>query len=172
MRSVPVDVLLHYSEDPGIRAFAPHVPRSNPTATPAVWAIDRAHAPLYWFPRDCPRIAIWANDREQQVLLGRLFSVDSSRLHIVASSWRDAIRSCRLFEYRFDPAPFAPWPDAIGQWVSHERVVPESVAPVGDLLDRHATAGITLRFVDDLQPARVAALESGLPFGIVRFRPA
>jgi hypothetical protein len=166
------DVVLHYSEDAAIRAFVPHVPRSNPTASAAVWAIDPAHAALYWFPRDCPRVAIWANDRDEQELLRRQFSTDATRLHIAPTAWRDAIRECRLFEYRFDPTPFAPWPDAEGQWVAHERVVPESVEPVGDLVARHAAADVELRFVDDLQPPRVAALNSGLPFSIVRFRPA
>ena len=47
--------LYHFSEDPSIERSAPHVPSSNPTQAPAVWAIDEDHAPLYWFPRDCPR---------------------------------------------------------------------------------------------------------------------
>lgn len=55
--------LYHVGEEPDIRAF---VPRPLPEASragregvdgPLVWAIDEAHAPLYDFPRDCPRIA-------------------------------------------------------------------------------------------------------------------
>ena len=49
--------------------------------------------------------------------------------------------------------------------------LPISVAPVGDLLERHTAAGVELRFVADLAPMRTAVLESGLPFSIVRFRP-
>ena len=52
--------LLHFSEDPSITRFTPHVPATNPGQAPAVWAIDAAHAPVYWFPRDCPRGAVWA----------------------------------------------------------------------------------------------------------------
>jgi hypothetical protein len=165
-------VLLHYSEDALIRSFVPHVPRSNPTATAAVWAIDPAHAALYWFPRDCPRVAVWANDRDEQELLRRQFSTDATRLHIAPTAWRDAIRGCRLFEYRFDPGPFAPWIEAEGQWVAHERVVSTSVEPVGDLVARHAAAGIELRFVDDLESMRARTVAAGLPFSIVRFRHA
>ncbi len=42
--------LLHFSEDPSITRFVPHVPRTNPDHAPAVWAIDADHAPVYWFP--------------------------------------------------------------------------------------------------------------------------
>jgi hypothetical protein len=41
-------VLHHFSEDPSIERFIPHVPRTNPTHRAAVWAIDVDHAPLYW----------------------------------------------------------------------------------------------------------------------------
>ena len=52
-------VLFHFSEDPTLQRFVPHVPRTNPAHEPAVWAIDDDHAPLYWFPRACPRITAW-----------------------------------------------------------------------------------------------------------------
>ena len=162
-------VLLHYSEDPHITAFAPHVPRTNPGARPAVWTIDPARAPLYWFPRDCPRVAVWANDAEQRETLHRRFTTDAARVHIAPRSWLAATRTCRLYEYRFDPAPFSPWPDAEGQWVAHERVVATSIEPVGNLIERHAAAGVELRFVDDLAPARAQARAGDLSFSIVRF---
>ena len=166
----PPPVLLHYSEDPNIAEFVPHTPVSNPTQAPAVWTIDPAHAPLYWFPRDCPRIAVWANDPDQQERLDRCFVTRASRVQAVPLSWFAAIRDCRLFEYRFDPAPFAAWLDAEGQWIAHERVGAMSVEPVGDLFDRHVSAGVELRFVPDLEPLRTAVLGSALPFSIVRVR--
>lgn len=42
--------LYHFSEDPSIERFVPHVPRTNPTHPPAVWAIDEVHAPLSGSP--------------------------------------------------------------------------------------------------------------------------
>jgi hypothetical protein len=162
-------VLLHYSEDANIREFRPHVPRSNPGAAPAVWAIDPARAPLYWFPRDCPRVAVWANDAVDAGRLRELFATDAMRVQAVPVEWRDAVNDCRLYEYRFAPEPFTPWPDAEGQWVAHEPVVAESVEPVGPLVQKQAAAGIDLRFVDDLPRLRARALASGLPGSIVRF---
>jgi hypothetical protein len=165
----PPSVLLHYSEDCNLREFRPHVPRSNPGVEPAVWAIDPARAPLYWFPRDCPRVAVWANDDGQCRRLHSLFETGSTRVHIAPVGWRDAVAGCRLYEYRFSPGPFAPWPDAEGQWVAHETVVAEAVEPVGPLVDRHRAAAVDLRFVADLLTVREQALTSGLPFSIVRF---
>src|SRR3954447_2255715 len=108
------DVLLHYSEDRNIREFRPHVPRSNPGVEPAVWAIDTDRAPLYWFPRDCPRVAVWSHDANDRDRLTRLFEMTAARLHVTATDWREAVASCRLYEYRFAPEPFEPWPDAEG----------------------------------------------------------
>ena len=48
--------LFHFSHDPSIERFTPHVPATNPSQSPSVWAIDAEHAPLYWFPRNCPRV--------------------------------------------------------------------------------------------------------------------
>jgi len=162
-------VLLHYSEDGRIQEFRPHVPRSNPGVAPAVWAIDPARAPLYWFPRDCPRVAVWANDAAGASRLHDLFATDASRVQAIPDAWRDAFDDCRLYEYRFEPGPFAPWPDAEGQWVAHEPVVAASVERVGPLARKHAAAAVDLRYVDDLGPMRARALASGLPFSIVRF---
>ncbi|MDQ1381410.1 MAG: hypothetical protein QOJ71_2129 [Actinomycetota bacterium] len=162
-------VLLHYSEDADIREFRPHVPRSNPGVAPAVWAIDPARAPLYWFPRNCPRVAVWANDAGGADRLRALFATEATRVQAIPVEWRDAVDDCRLYEYRFAAGPFSPWPDAEGQWVAHEPVVAESIEPVGPLVQKHAAAGIELRFVDDLPQLRTQALACGLPFSIVRF---
>jgi len=85
------------------------------------------------------------------------------------ASWAPRIRATRLYEYRFAPEPFEPWPDADGQWVSHEAVVPIDVVPIGDLIERQRVAGVDLRLVDDLGPIRELVLTSGLPFSIVRW---
>ena len=57
-------MLFHFSEDPDIARFLPHVPRTNSSHAPAVWAIDEEHSPLYWFPRDCPRVTAWPRNGE------------------------------------------------------------------------------------------------------------
>lgn len=165
----PSAVVWHFSEDPDIAVFEPHVPPTNPTTPPSVWAIDDAHAPLYWFPRDCPRITWWTPDGRPADALG---PTDASRVHAVEAAWLDRIRACRLYRYAFDPAPFRPWPEADGQLVSPVTVHPLHVEAVGDLLDLHVTAGIELRLVPSLWPLRdgvlAAAAEHGYGFSMVR----
>lgn len=60
--------LFHFSDDPDIAVFEPRpvlIPSVRPIGRewlngPLVWAIDGDHDFMYLFPRDCPRILIWA----------------------------------------------------------------------------------------------------------------
>jgi hypothetical protein len=47
--------VLHFSEDPSIARFVPHVAATAREPKPYVWAVDAEQAPSYWFPRQCPR---------------------------------------------------------------------------------------------------------------------
>jgi hypothetical protein len=161
--------VFHYSEDPSISEFVPHVPVTNPASPAYVWAIEARYAPLYWFPRDCPRVTVWANDDAQATALRERFGTPARRLHVVETAWRPALRTTELYEYAFDGAAFEPWPEAEGQWVSLHAVTPLSVRAVGDLELRHERAGVDLRDADDLVPWRDEVVACGLPFSIVRF---
>ena len=56
--------LYHFSEDPNIERFEPHIAKTSAIQDEAfVWAIDDWHAPMYYAPRDCPRACFWAGDR-------------------------------------------------------------------------------------------------------------
>lgn len=155
-----VGVLFHFSEDPGIERFTPHVPATNPTHPPAVWAIDSDHQPLYWFPRNCPRATVWGLNGE--------FGSAAARMHATELRFLDLMRTTTVYRYVLPPESFTCWPDADGQYVSAEPVVPLGVEPVGDLLGLHVEAGIELRFVPNLWPLIDAILASGLDFSIVR----
>ena len=157
--------LLHYSEDPTVERFLPHVPATNPEQPPLVWAIDDEHAPLFWFPRDCPRVTFWTDDGRPPDLLG---TTTASRVHAIEERWLDAVRTCRLFAYRFAVDGFGPWPHADGYWVATELQEPRDVTPVGDLLERHRERAIELRVVPDLRPLRDAVLASGYRFSMCR----
>ncbi|MET0663174.1 MAG: DUF6886 family protein [Ilumatobacteraceae bacterium] len=160
--------LFHFSHDPGIRQFVPHVPPTNPTHEPAVWAIDAAHAPLYWFPRNCPRVTAWARDDAERAAFREAFTTTASRLHAIELGWLPAMSTTVLFRYRFDAATFRPWPEAAGQWISDAPVHPIEVEPVGDLLELHVHAGIELRAVPSLWPLHDRAVSDRWDFSIVR----
>lgn len=161
--------LLHFSEDPAIEVFHPHVPATNPDAEPMVWAIDDEHAPLYWFPRDCPRVTFWRGPDPLTPAGEHLLAhTGARRVHAIEGEWLGRLRAVTLFAYRFDAAPFDRWPEADGHFVARTEVTPLAVEPVGDLLARHAAAGIELRITPSLWPLRDAVVESGLRFSTVR----
>jgi hypothetical protein len=90
------------------------------------------------------------------------------RLHAIEASWLERVRRCQLYAYVFDRSPFQLKHAEAGYWVARSDVAPTSVTPVGDLLARHAEAGIELRIVDTLWPLIDAIVASGLEFSIIR----
>jgi len=167
-----VTTVYHYSEDSSIRRFAPHVPPTNPAHPAAVWAIDEQHAPLYWFPRHCPRISVWANDDDQQTRLSDIFETEAHRICAAETGWMERVRQARLYRYAFDAADFRPWVEADGQYIADHVVYPEWIELVDDVFAEHAAADIELRFTPRLGALMDRILESGLPFSFVRIRDA
>lgn len=153
--------LLHFSEDPTIERFVP--------VDEFVWAMDEEHAPLYWFPRECPRATFWPDSeptRAQLALLGGR----RRRVHAIEWAWLERVRRCELWVYDLEPSSFVHREN--GMWVSESPVEPLGVAPVGDLLARHREARIELRLVDNLWPLWELVTSSGLNFSGVRLRNA
>jgi hypothetical protein len=161
--------LFHFSEDPAIALFRPHVAATSTETEAFVWALDEEHAPSYWFPRDCPRACCWTGGKPiSQAGAAVLGLSGAQRLPAIEAAWLERVRSCRLFAYEFDPASFKVKLAEAGYWVTREEVSPVSVTPVGDLLARHVEAGIELRIVRKLWPLIDAIVTSGLEFSIIR----
>ena len=163
--------LWHVSEDATLERFEPHVAATAESEEPRVWAIDTRHLPLYWFPRDCPRGTFWAAPRTtpedaEDLLLG------ASRVHAVEAAWLERIREARMVAYRLPEEPFTPDPEVGGYWLSREPVAPLELVELGDLLGRHAAAGIELRLVANLWPLWDRVVASTLEFSGMRLRNA
>lgn len=159
--------VLHFSEDPGIAEFVPHVASTAQQPQAYVWAVDRARAPDYWFPRDCPRVLAWVTPRttpDDRALLGT-----ATRVHLIEYSWLDALRTTRLFAYRFPADAFSRFGEQSHAQVSRRTVRPLGPAePVGDLLAVHARAGIELRLTTDLWPYIDAWMDTSLGCSAIR----
>ena len=137
--------LWHYSEDPSIEVFRPHRAKTALEDDLWVWAIDTRHAPMFWFPRDCPRGCAWTSDRTSAGDVERFFGqTDATRIHVIEGAWLERVQACRLYAYRLPDAGFERH-SVGGYWVSEATVEPLEVVEVGDLLARHAAAGIELR---------------------------
>ena len=177
--------LYHFSENPTIEIFDPRpIPASSAHSTPPppdraadllVWAIDKGHAPLYWFPRDCPRIAYWALPTTTPEDVERFFGHTAARWVIaIEAAWLARLREAKLYAYQLPRDTFVPqWEGGgPGYYLSREPVTPLAVEPVGDLLARHAEAGIELRITPSLWPLRRALLSASLHFSMIRMRNA
>jgi hypothetical protein len=162
--------LWHVSEDPTIARFEPHLRPEYAADEPLVWAIDTRHLPLYWFPRDCPRTAFWANEATSDEDVERFLDGDRARrVHVIEGAWLERMRSTRVFAYRMPPDTFEPW-DRF--WVSRTTVEPLELVELGDLLGLHAAAGIELRIAPELLMLWDRVANSTLDFSGIRLRNA
>jgi hypothetical protein len=174
MRPEPGQVL-HFSEDPTIRRFMPHVAPTSVEAEAYVWAVDARRAPAYWFPRQCPRGMAWVTVRTTAADRERIIGAGcGERVHAVEYGWLAAMRTVRLFAYRLPAEAFRP----IGEPEPHAHVAVEPVTPLGpaepvpDLFECHAEAGIQLRVLDNLWPFWDAVIASTVGFSGIRLRNA
>jgi hypothetical protein len=136
---VKPDILFHFSEDPTIEVFHPHIAATQQVEGAWVWADEELKSPRYWFPRDCPRATWW-----------RKGDPTRDRVHVIEWGWWDRFIGCELFAYRMPAETFEQNPEG-GGWRSPTTVTPLGVEPVGPLLDKHRDAGIELRVVPDGQ---------------------
>ena len=161
--------LWHFSEDSSLGRFRP---RSSATSAgrALVWAVDTRHAPLFWFPRDCPRGCVWpvsattAEDRE------RFFGQSAtSRVHVMEAGWLGRMRECRLYAYRLPTEAFRPH-EVGGYWVADEMVDAIEQVVIDDLVGRHAGAGIELRITPSIWPFWRRVANSTVEFSGSRLR--
>jgi hypothetical protein len=162
--------LWHFSEDPSLGQFRPRAPAADPEAPPLVWAVDTRHAPMFWFPRDCPRGCIWpvaattAEDRE------RFFGLSAAtRIHVMEAGWLRRMQECRLYAYRLPTEPFRRH-DVGGYWIAGEQVDAVDQVIIDDLAGRHASAGIELRVTPSIWPFWQRAASSTVGFSGSRLR--
>ncbi|MGZ4334444.1 MAG: DUF6886 family protein [Gaiellaceae bacterium] len=79
------------------------------------------------------------------------------------------MRGTRVIAYRLPDESFERW-DRF--WISRDVVEPVDVVDLGDLVDRHAVAGIDLRIEDDLLSRWQQVIASTLDFSGIRLRNA
>lgn len=173
MRSGP-DEVLHFSEDPSIRVFHPHVAPTSADTRAYVWAVDHDRCPDYWFPRHCPRGMAWIGPTTTPADAALILGPGGARVHTVEYSWLRALQTTQLYAYRLPKSQFRCYsPEDCHAQVSEETVHPLGPAePVGDLLALHEEAGIQLRLVDNLWPWWNAVVASTVEFSGIRLRNA
>jgi hypothetical protein len=164
--------LWHYSEDASLGRFEPRAPAGDPTAQPLVWAVDTRHAPMFWFPRDCPRGCIWPVSNTTLQDRERFFGDSAAtRIHVAEAGWLARMQACRLYAYRL-PADSFRQHDVGGYWVGEEPVEAVEQMVIDDLIGRHARAGIELRITPSIWPFWRRVANSTVEYSGSRLRNA
>lgn len=170
--------LYHFSEEGDIALFTPRAPRVLPKRPPGqswlngplVWAIDAAHAPLYLFPRDCPRILVWPRPKSAPASRRAHGLEDGRMTAYVETAWMARIARQTLWRYSFAPGDFERLNDA-GMAVAKRAQTPTSVIKINDLPKEHRRAGLHLRPLERLTALR-ALWQSDLHVSGIRLRNA
>ncbi|MEV6298230.1 DUF6886 family protein [Actinoplanes sp. NPDC051861] len=164
--------VLHFSEDPSITRFVPHVAVTARQPEAYVWAVDSDQAPSYWFPRQCPRALAWVRPETTAADRDRIIGAGcGKRVHAIEYAWLDRMRTTRLYAYRLPAGEFRPFGEHA--FVAVEPVVPlGEPEPVGDLVECHARAGIQLRVLDSLWSFWDEVIASTVGFSGIRLRNA
>ena len=143
--------LYHFSDFGDIVSFQPRPPLRHLDSEPLVYAIDAWHAPLYFFPRDCPRIALWPvpetnnNEREQ-------FSNETSARIVIyiESQFEAAWRKSDLYRYEMNPEDGFIDTGDHGVWISRQTVQPIARTRLRNLPSEASEANVEIRVVDSL----------------------
>jgi hypothetical protein len=137
-----------------------------------VWAIDERYSWLYWFPRDCPRACFWAVETTTDEDVDLWLDGDRTRrVAAIENDWLARVRSAALYGYRMPSEPF----DVVEDdrfYIAASTVDALERVDVGDLLARHADAGIELRIAPTLYPLWDRVIETTLDFSGIRLRNA
>lgn len=164
--------LYHFSEDPYIGIFRPSAPVAHPDTPPHVWAIDEWHSPIYFLPRDCPRVSFWPKTTTTEEDVQGFWMQATGRIVIaIESGWLERVQKTRLFRYKLPNESFESVEDH-GVHVSTLAVEPISVDALEDLPLRIAEAGVELRICTTLVSLAKQVMETTLHFSLIRMRNA
>lgn len=169
--------LFHFSENGSIEAFEPR-PVAVPSPRrpgeewlngPLVWAIDDWHQPLYLFPRECPRILIWATAHSTQADKEKWLAQTPARMiAFIEDDWALPHGASAIWRYELPANAFESLEDS-GMWVSRERIAPSARERVSDLPKALDEQGVELRVIPSLAVLR-EAWDSSLHVSGIRLR--
>lgn len=165
------DDVYHFSEAGDITRFTPRESPSFPQLDPVVWAIDKKHAPLYYFPRDCPRIAIWKGSATTESDVQR-FRLRTGMAITIERCWLEKVEHSTIFQYSFPSRGFRLFDENAGYYITEEVVEPTEVIELNSLMMNLVEAGVELRVVDSLKALRQDVLDTSFAFSMIRMRNA
>lgn len=171
--------LFHFSENPDIDVFIPRpvrVPVERPSGMewlngPLVWAIDDEHQPMYLFPRERPRILLWATPTTSAEDYDHWWQGSNSNiLAYIEEAWFEQVKNATIYRYEMPFPPFEAINDA-GMWIAKTAVKPLRLDALSSLLEEHRAHDVELRVVENLLPLK-GVWRSSLHASGIRLRNA
>lgn len=167
MNWIEQNTLYHVSETPDIECFSP---RPANDGREKVWAIQGKRLQNYLFPRDCPRICIWANSAttaQDQILL------NGAKTHItIEERWRDICAQTTLYIYEFAPDQFELEDQNAGYMTSQAETAAIKMHKLAWGEIDFAQLDTRLSFAKNLPPWRDKVLGTSLAYSMIRMRNA
>lgn len=136
-----------------------------------VWAIDENHRPLYYFPRECPRVAFWEGDETTPEDIAR-FKLNTKMVTVIESEWLKKVDEAIIYQYTFSGESFSCFDKNAGYYTSRLTVQPKSVVKLEGLLQHLLNEGVELRWIESLRTLKHEVLDSSLSFSMIRLRNA
>ena len=162
--------LYHFSDQGEIGVFHPRAPLAHPEERPAVYAIDEWHQPLYFFPRECPRIGVWPVAATTAADRATFTEMGSARMLLFADhSWKSRCEEASVWRYEFASDGFIDCEDH-GCFVSYVPQTPISVTELKHLPNEILSAGCAVHFVDLLEESTRWLVPTTLHVSMVRMR--
>lgn len=159
--------LYHVSEQADIELFRPRPTKQHEAK---VWAVRGSHIQNYLFPRDCPRICIWANkatNAQDKTLLG------GAKTHIfIEQNWLTRCATAELYIYQFEEGRFVLEDKNAGYMTSTQAQAPIKKQMLAWRSVDFAALATKLDAVPNLMPYRDKILASGLAYSMIRLRNA
>ncbi|MDM0028425.1 DUF6886 family protein [Variovorax saccharolyticus] len=173
--------LLHFSENASILRFEPRpvrTPAKRPVGKewlngPLVWAIDEDHQHLCLFPRECPRVVMWATDdttEEDRKAWLEPMPAGMRALAFIERCWLERLARATVFRYELPRDSFIDIED-VGMHVSRSVVVPSGSTGLTDLRSALGACRVHLQVLDSLLPLKTA-WASSLHVSGIRLRNA
>jgi hypothetical protein len=157
--------LYHFSENPSIERFVPHLAPTSSSDEALVWAIDADNSYLYYFPRDCPRVIFTKSSRTSAQDAKRFFLHTTAKtIAAIESHWLDRLRDTTIYRYTLPSDGFELRDGPAGYWVSTDEVLPRDVEPIPDLMNALVEEGVELRIMASLSDLLDAVVASSLAF--------
>ena len=166
--------LFHVSHEMNIDQFIPRFPTREDVdkSEGLVWALNEFCLPNFLTPRDCPRVAYYANEKTTEEDILKFFSSSSRYCVAIENDWYERMVESVLYLYEFDISNFELQDEVAGYYVSRKTEIPISVTRLDNLFGELFKRDVEVRILDNLWTIGNAVQKSTLNWSLCRMKNA